>query len=124
MSQFFLFDTDPEAIYDSLTELVCEALDVPCSLVSLVDDGRQFFKSGRGLPDPWAELRETPLSHSFCQHVAAMDGELVVENAYSHPLVCMNLAIRDFGVVAYLGQPIHAPAGQAVGALCAIDGKE
>jgi len=121
--EFFLFDTEPDAVFDNLTQLVCTSLDVPIALMSLVSGERQFFKSHCGLPEPWSILRQTPLSHSFCQHVVAMGRELLVEDAMSHPLVSGNLAIEDMGVVAYLGQPIHDVDERTIGSLCAIDTK-
>lgn len=116
-----LLDSPPEAAFDRLTGFVCRLLGVPVSLVSLPDDHRQFFKSVRGLGEPWASARETPLSHSFCQHVVASGEPLVVEDARRHPQVHDNLAIRDLEVVAYLGMPIFTPDGHAVATLCAID---
>jgi len=98
-------------------------MQVPVSLVSLVDTDRQFFKSQCGLPEPWASLRQTPLSHSFCQHVVASGEPLIVEEATRHALVANNLAIRDLNVLAYLGIPLFTPDGQAIGSLCAIDSK-
>jgi GAF domain-containing protein len=89
--------------------------------VSLVDADRQFFKSALGLPEPWATRRETPLSHSFCQHVVATGAPLRVEDARDHSLVCDNLAIPELGVVAYLGMPLATADGQVLGSLCAID---
>ena len=116
-----LLDSAAEAAFDRLTRLVCRVLDVPVSLVSLVDGDRQFFKSAQGLAEPWASRRETPLSHSFCQHVVASQKPLVVEDAAEDALVCDNLAVRDLDVTAYLGVPILTPDGQAIGSLCAID---
>src|SRR5262245_3464148 len=63
-----LLDTPPEEVFDRLTRLATSALQVPVALVSLVDGDRQFFKSSIGLPEPWASLRQTPLTHSFCKH--------------------------------------------------------
>ena len=116
-----LLDTPPEHAFDRLTALVCEILGVPVSLVSLVDEDRQFFKSAQGLGEPWASTRETPLSHSFCQHVAASSQPLIIPDARAHGLVCDNLAVGELGVVAYLGVPLFTPDGVAIGSLCAID---
>ena len=116
-----LLDSPPEEPFDRLTALATRVLGVPVSLVSLVDDHRQFFKSASGLPDPWASRRETALSHSFCQHVVASGEPLVVEDARMHPLLCDNLAVQDLNVVAYLGIPLKTPEGQTVGSFCAID---
>ena len=94
---------------------------VPVAMVSLVDDHRQFFKSQHGLPEPWASRRETPLSHSFCQHVVSHAAPLIVSDAREHPLVRDNPAINEMGVVAYAGIPIQASNGQVLGSFCAID---
>ncbi len=116
-----ILDTPPEAAFDRLTRLVRRLLGVPVALVSLVDTDRQFFKSADGLPEPWATRRETPLSHSFCQHIVATGAPLRIENARQNSLVCDNLAVPELGVVAYLGMPLTMADGQVLGALCAID---
>jgi PAS domain S-box-containing protein len=116
-----LLDTPAEEPFDRLTRLAARVVGAPVSLVSLVDDQRQFFKSACGLPEPLASRRETPLSLSFCKHVVANGEALVVEDARDHPLLRHNLAVRDLGVVAYLGMPLLTPEGQIIGSFCAID---
>ncbi|MBW3619957.1 MAG: GAF domain-containing sensor histidine kinase [Actinobacteria bacterium] len=116
-----LVDSPPEDTYDLYTRLVVRNLTVPVALISLVDDTRQFFKSQIGLPEPWAGRRETPLTHSFCQHVVTSAAPLAIDDAPRHALVCDNLAIPDLGVVAYAGAPLRAPDGSILGSLCAID---
>ena len=118
-----LLDTPVEAAFDRLTRLATTILGVPVSLVSLVDGDRQFFKSAIGLPEPWASRRETPLSHSFCQHVVRDAMPLVVADARLDPLLSTNLAISELGVVAYAGIPIMTSDGYALGSFCAIDSK-
>lgn len=105
-----------------LTKLAQRLVDVPVCLVSLVTDECQFFAGAEGLPEPWASDRQTPLSHSFCQHVVIRDDELVVSDARQHDLVRDNLAIPDLGVIAYAGIPIRV-GGEVVGSFCAIDTK-
>ena len=118
-----LLDSPPEEAFDRLTRLASKILHVPVSLVSLVDHERQYFKSVVGPDDPWATLRETPLSHSFCQHVVASSKPLIITDARRHPLVHQNLAIPELGVVAYAGMPLTTPDGQTLGSFCAIDTK-
>ena len=118
-----LLDTPVEAAFDRLTRLATTILGVPVSLVSLVDGDRQFFKSAVGLPEPWASRRETPLSHSFCQHVVRDAMPLVVPDARLDPMLSSNLAISELGVVAYAGIPIMTSDGHALGSFCAIDSK-
>jgi DNA-binding CsgD family transcriptional regulator len=116
-----LLDTPPEEPFDRLTRIAARALGAPIALVSLVDDRRQFFKSACGLAEPLASRRETPLSHSFCQHVVATAAPLIVSNARVHPLVCGNMAVTELGVVAYLGIPLAMPHGLTLGSFCVVD---
>ncbi len=116
-----LLDTPPEEVFDRLTRLAQRLLGAPVALVSLVDADRQWFASCPGLGDPWAEDRQTPLTHSFCQHVVLDRRPLVVSDAREHPVLRSNLAIRDLGVVAYAGVPLIDGEGHALGTLCVID---
>jgi two-component sensor histidine kinase len=118
-----LLDSPPEPAFDRVTRFATRLLDVPVSLVSLVDADRQFFKSAIGLPEPWATMRETPLTHSFCQHLVPTGNTLVIEDARLDPLVCDNLAVPELGVISYLGAPLITRTGYVLGALCAIDSK-
>jgi PAS domain S-box-containing protein len=118
-----LLDTPAEATFDRLTRLVTKVLHVPVALVSLVTEDRQFFKSCVGLPEPWASARQTPLTHSFCQHVVNANEPLLVRDAREHALVKDNRAIADLNVIAYAGVPLVTPDGFVLGSLCAIDDK-
>lgn len=116
-----LLDTQSEPAFDRLTHLASRILNKPVALVSLVDFDRQFFKSQIGLPESWASAQETPLSHSFCQHVVATGDVLIIEDARQHPLVYDNLAIPDLNVIAYAGIPLTTAAGQTLGSFCVMD---
>jgi diguanylate cyclase (GGDEF)-like protein len=112
-----LVDSPPERAFDRVTRLVTEVLHVPVALFTLVTDDRQVFKSSVGL----GELRETPISHSFCRHVVDSGAPLEVVDARKHPKVRDNPSIEEFGIVAYLGVPLITSDGVRLGALCAID---
>lgn len=118
-----LLDTPAEEGFDRITRLATRILDIPIALVTLVDRDRQFFKSCVGLPEPWASRRETPLSHSFCQHTVTTGAELVIEDARLHPELRDNLAVPDIGVIAYAGIPLVTSDGAMLGSFCAIDTK-
>jgi two-component sensor histidine kinase len=121
LAETHLPDSGPEEAFDRLTRMVTRLLGVPVSLVSLVDDRRQFFKSQQGLQGAVSEARQTPLSHSFCQHVVIEQAPLIVTDAANDPRVRDNPAIPDIGVKAYLGVPLTLPSGHVIGSLCAID---
>jgi two-component system, LuxR family, sensor kinase FixL len=116
-----LVDSLPEEVFDRLTRLASRFLSTPVALVSIVDDKRQFFKSFVGLEDPWANQRETPLSHSFCEHVVVSGEPLIVEDAHEHPLVKDNLAIPELGMISYIGMPLTTESGHTLGSFCVID---
>ena len=118
-----LLDVPDDEAFDRFTKLAAQLLGCPVSLVSLIDKERQFFKSAHGLPPELASVRETPLSHSVCQHVVATGQPLMIMDARDHPLLRGNGAISEFGVVAYLGAPLITREGHALGSLCVIDMK-
>ncbi|MGC5021142.1 hypothetical protein [Micromonospora sp. DT47] len=90
-------DADPDEAFDRFARLVSDLLDVPVALVSLVSDERQFFPGMVGLPEPWAARRQTPLSHSFCQHVVDIEIPMVLPDARLYPRVRDNLAVPSWG---------------------------
>jgi methanogenic corrinoid protein MtbC1 len=121
LDQTGLVDTPAEEAFDRLTRVAARALDAPVSLVSLVGDERQFFKSCVGLAEPWATTRQTPLSHSFCQHAVMSARPFVIEDARAHPLLRESPAIEELGVVAYAGIPLVTSNGDVLGSFCVID---
>ncbi|MDB6019315.1 MAG: sensor signal transduction histidine kinase [Pedosphaera sp.] len=123
LQQLGLLDTPAEEAFDRLGRLAAKILHTPVALVSLVEDTRQFFKSCIGLPEPWATWREMPLTYSICQHVVANSAPLVINDARLDPTFQNHPAIRDLGVVAYLGIPLRMRTGEVLGSFCVIDAK-
>lgn len=114
-----ILDTMPEDRFDRITRLACRAFDVPTALVSLVDRDRQWFKSKQGF-----DSRELSRRISFCGHVVAQEGTLVVPDALLDPRFADNPLVTGSPMIRfYAGQPVHAPDGARVGALCLIDSK-
>lgn len=109
---------------DNLTLLAASIFSAPVSLLSIVqpERDRQFFTSSNGLAEPVHSERQTPLSHSFCQHVVARNHTLIVGDSRKDPLVADNPSVDELDVIAYLGTPVYVD-GQPVGALCVIDEK-
>ena len=121
LTELGLLDSLPEESFDRYTRIAVALLRSEVSLLSLVDDRRQFFKSQVGLPPPYDTTRQTPLTHSYCQLVVREGGPLVVEDARTDERVRHNLAIRDLGVLSYLGMPVTSQEGFLLGSLCAIN---
>ncbi|BCM92301.1 sensor histidine kinase ResE [Abditibacteriota bacterium] len=116
-----LLDTPPEQAFDRFTTLAHQIIGAPVVLVSLVDENRQFFKSQLGLPEPWATVRETPLSHSFCQHVVNTREPLIIDDARLNPLTKDNLAVTEVGILSYAGVPLRTSDNHILGSFCVIN---
>jgi GAF domain-containing protein len=112
-----LIDADGEPVFDRLTTLASTIVGAPISVMSMVGNEYQFFKSAHGVGD----LRSTPLSHAFCKHVVADDAPLIVDDARQHPVLHDNGSIQDLGVIGYLGFPLHIASGRTLGSFCVID---
>jgi two-component system cell cycle sensor histidine kinase/response regulator CckA len=121
LRQTALLDTPPEEGFDRLTRMAARLLGAPTSLISLVTDERQFFKSTMGLPEPWATQRTAPLSFSFCSTVAGTGEPLVVEDARRHPLLRHSQALRELGWISYAGVPLVSREGHVLGSFCVVD---
>lgn len=60
LKAYEILDTAPEAAFDRLTAVAAGLFETPVSLVSLIDETRQWFKSCRGLA-----VTETPRDMAF-----------------------------------------------------------
>ncbi|MBI1324675.1 response regulator [bacterium] len=117
-----LLDSPPEEGFDRFTRLASRMLRCRVSLISLVDSQSQFFKSQVGLHFPWCEMGGTPLDHSMCATVVETRDVLMIEDAREDPSWQNHLAVRNIGVVSYLGFPLHSPDGRHIlGSFCVID---
>eukprot|EP00339_Tiarina_fusa_P020144 CAMPEP_0117086010 /NCGR_PEP_ID=MMETSP0472-20121206/60406_1 /TAXON_ID=693140 ORGANISM="Tiarina fusus, Strain LIS" /NCGR_SAMPLE_ID=MMETSP0472 /ASSEMBLY_ACC=CAM_ASM_000603 /LENGTH=198 /DNA_ID=CAMNT_0004815383 /DNA_START=60 /DNA_END=656 /DNA_ORIENTATION=+ len=79
LQSYDVLDTEKEDEFEDITKEATAYFNVPVAVVSLVDMGRQWFKSIQGFP-----ASETPRCISFCQHVVkrkARLGPMIVEDA-------------------------------------------
>jgi PAS domain S-box-containing protein len=119
LQDYELLDSIDEAEFDRITELASIICDVPISLVSLIDETRQWFKSNHGL-----QVKETSRDLAFCQY-AIMDSVLFeVEDATKDERFYSNdLVLGDPNIRFYAGYPLIDAKGFALGTLCVIDRK-
>jgi GAF domain-containing protein len=112
-----ILDTHPEDRFDDLTRLATLICGTPISLISLVDEDRQWFKSKTGL-----EVCQTPREEAFCAHAIMSPELLLVPDASQDPRFATNpLVLGELHVRFYAGAPLTAPNGHHLGALCVID---
>lgn len=113
-----LIDLPSSPVLDRITALAARLVGGNVTLVSLVEQDRQCFVSSGGLGAS-SELRETPLTHSYCKYVVESGKPLVVPDARVHPLLRDSPAIADYQAISYLGVPLRSPDGHILGTLCA-----
>ena len=114
-----ILDSSAEERFDRITRMARSMFDVPISLVSLVDENRQWFKSCCGLP-----VQETPRDVSFCGHAILGDGLFVVEDTRQDLRFADNpLVSGEPHIHFYAGCPLQIGEGYKLGTLCIIDRK-
>jgi two-component sensor histidine kinase len=117
LREYRILDTAAEPGFDRITKLVADLFDAPITLVSLIDDCRQWFKSSFGLDVP-----ETPRDISFCQFVVSDDKPMVVTDASLDPRFKTNPLVTGAPDIRfYAGVPLRAYNGAVLGSLCVID---
>ena len=119
LRRYAVLDTPLEEAFDRITRLSARLLTVPISLVTPVDEDRQWFKSAYG----W-DKRETPRELSFCAHTISFEDVMVVSDATADERFRANaLVTGDPRIRAYAGAPLKSANGFSLGTLCAIDVK-
>ncbi|WP_428612518.1 sensor domain-containing diguanylate cyclase [Shewanella sp.] len=114
-----ILDTSHEERFDRVTRMAKRMFGVEISLVSLVDENRQWFKSKQGL-----DASETPRDISFCGHAINQDGLFIIPNAIEDVRFADNpLVTQEPNIRFYAGYPLKLRQGIKIGTLCLIDSK-
>lgn len=118
LREYRILDTEPEELFDNITRLASQICEAPISLISLVDEHRQWFKSHHGL-----DINETSREVSVCAHAIREPEKIFIipdlsadERFSNNPLVT-----GDPHLAFYAGYPLVDNRGFALGSLCVLD---
>lgn len=118
LESYSILDTLPEMDFDNLTLIAAEICGTPISLVTFIDQDRQWFKSRFGL-----NVYETPRDYAFCAHAINKPNDIFIvqdsredERFFDNPIVT-----GEPNVIFYAGVPLISKNGFPLGTLCVID---
>lgn len=119
LAAYQVLDTAPEQVFDDIVRLAQSLFGVSTSTVSLIDDGRQWFKARAGL-----DLCETDRDAAFCSYAILQDDVMVVPDALADERFANNPLVTGPPFIRfYAGAPLTTPAGFNIGTLCIFDPK-
>ncbi|GAB3174892.1 GAF domain-containing protein [Telluribacter humicola] len=120
LRRYQLLDSVSEEVYDDITKIASEICGTPISLISLIDENRQWNKSTRGV-----KLKEFERELSFCAHAILEPEELFIvpdthedERFHDNPFTTGDMKIQF-----YVGMPLVDSEGLPLGALCVMDSR-
>lgn len=113
-----VLDSTPEADLDAVVKVASLVCGVPISLISLIDDDRQWFMANIGLHG----VSETPRDIAFCSHAIWANELFEVQDATQDARFATNpLVTADPNIRFYAGVPLSLSDGTKAGTLCVID---
>lgn len=113
-----VLDTAAEAEFEAIVHAASVVCRVPISLISLIDERRQWFKARVGLPN----VMETNRDIAFCAHTVLGDELFEVPDTLSDPRFIDNPLVTGApNIRFYAGAPLRLSSGERIGTLCVID---
>lgn len=113
-----VLDSASEADLDAVVKVASLVCGVPISLISLIDDDRQWFMANIGLNG----VSETPRDIAFCSHAILANDILEIQDATRDARFAANpLVTAEPNIRFYAGAPLSLIDGTHAGTLCVID---
>jgi two-component sensor histidine kinase len=119
LRSYGILDTPREEDFDEVVKVASLICETPISVITLVDQGRQWFKAEVGLG-----VRETPLDSSICAHAILQPDLFVVPDTTLDRRFSDNaLVVGDPRLRFYAGALLQTPEGLPLGTVCVLDYK-
>ena len=109
-------DTQPEEYLNDLAKLTSTICNTPVSLISFIDDKKQWYKAKIGV-----SATEVPVEETICQYTLLAEDVLEFEDALNAKVLEGNPHVHtENGVRFYAGINLYSENGNAVGTLCTV----
>jgi signal transduction histidine kinase len=119
LRSYGILDTPIEPAFDDITRIASYVCQTPISIVSLVDEGRQWFKSEVGLG-----IRQTPIDQSMCAHALLEHSFLEIPDTTKDPRFACNPLVTGAPYLRfYAGALLRTADGLPLGTVCVLDTK-
>ena len=118
LNSFSILDTLPEKDYDDITRIASEICNTKISLISFIDEDRQWLKSSHGYV-----ASQTSRDKAFCAHaINGQDDLFIVQDAREDKRFCDNPMVTGHpNITFYAGVPLKSDKGLPLGTLCVVD---
>lgn len=118
LEEYHIFDTLPEQMYDDITALAASICNAPISLITLIDNHRQFFKSHYGI-----NISQTTIEDSICSHTVNSGKDFFeINDLRTDPRFKENrMVTEDPKIVSYFGVPLLTEEGLPFGSLSVVN---
>jgi len=104
--------------FERLTSLITSHFDINVAFVGLVDSHEERFVACEG-----ANWRTVSREDSICTHTILIDDVMVVEDIQNDPRFAAVDRLKEPDIQSYAGARITDGEGNALGAVCCIDGE-
>jgi hypothetical protein len=118
LKTYHILDTPPEKELNDLAYLASAIFDTPMSIISFIDEKRQWYKAKIGL-----EFDEVKIEDTFCKYtldkpdeILIMDNPEIDERVKDNPKVT-----AEEGIKFYASVPLVSEFGNVLGTVCVID---
>ncbi|EZI30099.1 sensor domain-containing phosphodiesterase [Pseudomonas extremaustralis] len=117
VARFCTVDSEQDEVFDKIVAMTSAYFNVPITLISIVEEHRQWFRARVGL-----EATQTPREVSFCAYTTLDNLMLEVLDATLDPRFKDNALVTGAPHICYYaGAPLITADGFTLGTLCIID---
>jgi GAF domain-containing protein len=119
LRRLMILDSSPEQAFDDIANVLAAGLEVPITMVNLLDESRDWFKARVGFAGC-----ESPSATSFCQVMFRLpDAVVVVPDTTLDPRFSSNPFVTGEPHIRFYAAARLTIAGEIMGTICAYDFK-